>query len=146
MASPPSSFSIASGSHLLSESPLLHASLSSDTGPGGADLSLSELSLNDRPRHGGRVEKPFRFSLLAPPAQYDDDSILSEFEAGGSLHSPTGDGEEQEDEGVVEQDHDTVLARMHEEKLKNDLIVLRHMNSSFALFNDALRATQTGTE
>ncbi|KAF7315633.1 Sphingosine-1-phosphate phosphatase [Mycena indigotica] len=50
-----------SHSNLLSETPLGSYSIaSSDTGPGGADLSISELSLGDRPEASGSTPKAGR--------------------------------------------------------------------------------------
>ncbi|KAF8444625.1 hypothetical protein L210DRAFT_3530350 [Boletus edulis BED1] len=113
------------------------------TGPGGADLSLSELSLSDKPysRDGPR------FSLLAPPPaplyfSADQSAII--------------EGEEYEETGDTSIDgHDdannTIMARVvaektREEKLQSDLFILRKLNASFAVLNDALRATKGATE
>ena len=43
-------------------------------------------------------------------------------------------------------DRTTVAAQLREEKLQNDLFVLRQLNSVFAVYNDALREAQAGTE
>jgi hypothetical protein len=37
-------------------------------------------------------------------------------------------------------------ARMREEKLQNDLFLLKKLNTAFSLYTDALRATQSSTE
>lgn len=37
-------------------------------------------------------------------------------------------------------------AKLREEKLQRDLFILKKLNSSFALFNEALKDTKTGTE
>ncbi|KAH7926747.1 hypothetical protein BV22DRAFT_965664, partial [Leucogyrophana mollusca] len=135
--SPSSFMESASGSRLLSESPPEPSRSTSHTGPGGADLSLSELSLADRPRE----DKPFRFSLLAPRTYDDDPFDESRIE---DEHDPGGeDSELQADNTVVGR---AVAAKTREEKLQHDLFILKKLNSSFALFNDALMATQTGTE
>ncbi|KAF9227344.1 hypothetical protein BS17DRAFT_775337 [Gyrodon lividus] len=114
------------------------------TGPGGADLSLSELSLSDKPysRDGPR------FSLLAPPpaqaCTYSADQ------------SAIAEGDEYEEEGDVSADDDgaannTVIGRVaaekaREEKLLKDLFILKQLNASFAVLNDALRATKSATQ
>ncbi|KIK93576.1 hypothetical protein PAXRUDRAFT_828820 [Paxillus rubicundulus Ve08.2h10] len=114
------------------------------TGPGGADLSLSELSLSDKPysRDGPR------FSLLAPPPApvriYSiDQSAITE-------------DDKYEEEGDVGPDdeasvNDTVIGRVaaekaREERLQRDLFIIKQLNASFAVLNDALRATKSATE
>ena len=134
-------------SHLLSQSlpspDPFDASSHIHTGPGGADLSLSELSLSDKPysRDGPR------FSLLAPPP------APSRF---STDQSTIIEGEEcEEGDASVDSEHDdannTMMARVdaekaREEKLQSDLFVLKKLNASFAVLNDALRATQGATE
>ncbi|KAN0091156.1 hypothetical protein V8E55_004722 [Tylopilus felleus] len=134
-------------SHLLSQSlpspDPFDASSHIHTGPGGADLSLSELSLSDKPysRDGPR------FSLLAPPP------APSRF---STDQSTIIEGEEcEEGNASVDSEHDdannTMMARVdaekaREEKLQSDLFVLKKLNASFAVLNDALRATQGATE
>ncbi|KAI0066161.1 hypothetical protein BV25DRAFT_1821045 [Artomyces pyxidatus] len=130
----------ASGSRLMSESPLVSpfplsssASVSdSHTGPGGDDLSISELSLPRR-------HPPTRpFSLLAQPTEA----------AGPSHHDETEVEEEELDGGDAEDDEKQrrLAARTRDEKLQNDLFVLRKLNSAFSVYNDALKETQSGTE
>ncbi|KAG9316639.1 hypothetical protein JVU11DRAFT_2693 [Chiua virens] len=134
-------------SHLLSQSlpspDSFDASSHIFTGPGGADLSISELSLSDKlsNRDGPR------FSLLAPPPaplrfSADQSAILED--------------EESEDGGdsiLTEHDdaNNTVMVRAsveraREEKLQRDLFVLKKLNASFAVLNDALQATKGATE
>jgi hypothetical protein len=113
----------ASGSRLLSESPLLPSS--SGTGPGGDDLSISELSLSDRTVI---FQKPF--SLLAPDPlvpTHDDDNLDLDAEKDG-LGNKAEDSEQ-------EKRH---LAKVREEKLQSDIFILKKLNASFALFNEAL--------
>ncbi|KAH7913685.1 hypothetical protein BJ138DRAFT_1133925 [Hygrophoropsis aurantiaca] len=131
-----------SGSRLLSES-LPDSFRSSHTGPGGADLSLSELSLSDKPRE----DKPFRFSLLAPRTYEDDSFTESQIEPEESF----GNGEDDDVDSEAHGDRtalatSVVSSKTREERLQHDLFILKKLNSSFALFNDALRSTQTGTE
>ncbi|KAG1870151.1 hypothetical protein DFJ58DRAFT_764898 [Suillus subalutaceus] len=137
----------ASDSQLLSGSlPLLPESFDSPhTGPGGADLSLSELSLEDKDTENFRFHDKPRFSLLAPTATtsqtfWPDQSRISE------------DDEYEEGNEGSENDVDITMigrvaaAKAREDKLQSDLYVLKKLNASFALFNDALRSTQTATE
>jgi hypothetical protein len=117
-----------SGSRLLSESPILLSSSESDTGPGGDDLSISELSLFDRTV---TFQKPF--SLLASsqpegpstPTRGDEDADAEEEE-------PNNNAEKAE----LEKRH---AAKLHEEKLQSDIFILKKLNASFALFNEALQ-------
>jgi len=129
-----------SGSHLLSES-LPETPTAERTGPGGADLSLSELSLNDRPPE----DKPWRFSLLAPAHQRGQD------DASGPAVDDTINEEDEDGHASEHELGRSVLraseaARAREERLLRDLHTLRKINASFAVFKEALRSTQTATE
>ncbi|KAL0955949.1 hypothetical protein HGRIS_002133 [Hohenbuehelia grisea] len=142
---------LASGSRLMSESPLLPSSSSrsrfdSDTGPGGADLSLSELSLSDRP-HPEVLSQPF--SLLARP--HVEPPITPPPPHAEGEHNGEGEGPEDEefDEGDVTMDQAQVrraAARTREEKLQSDLFILRKLNSAFAAFGDALGRAESANE
>ncbi|KAF7973696.1 hypothetical protein HWV62_14366 [Athelia sp. TMB] len=122
-----SDLTFTSGPRLLSESPPPPDSSSSrsHTGHGGADLSLSELSLQNRsaPR-----------SFDQEHSGYEDESSI---EVGDDTIGPR---EVNNEEAKKE------AARAREEKLQRDLFILRKLNSSFAMYNDVLRDTQTGTE
>ncbi|VDB95252.1 unnamed protein product [Peniophora sp. CBMAI 1063] len=110
----------ASGSRLLSE-----------TLPSGSvqdDLSLSELSLADRPSQS----RPF--SLL--PRHEDPATPVKD---GGDDVEVTEVAPEEEH---VEQD----TAQTREERLSNDLYTLRKLNAAFGMYNEALAATESGTE
>lgn len=122
-----SDITFTSGSRLLSESPPAPSSSSishSQTGHGGDDLSISELSLTDRPsppRPAANSDDPF-----------NDDSV-------DGIADTTA--QPQNDEQTKRR-----AAKLREEKLQRDLFILKKLNSSFALFNDALQDTKTGTE
>ncbi|KAG1751576.1 uncharacterized protein EDB91DRAFT_1106087 [Suillus paluster] len=148
LSSPSSSFPDLSNSQLLSESLPSPEPFDSDshTGPGGADLSISELSLSDKDTENFRFHDRPRFSLLAPTATTShtfspDQSKISE-----------DDEYEEGNDGGSENDVDLTMigrvaaAKAREDKLQSDLYVLKKLNASFALFNDALRSTQTATE
>ncbi|KAG2129815.1 uncharacterized protein EDB93DRAFT_107304 [Suillus bovinus] len=138
----------ASGPQLLSgtlPSPEPFDSLSY-TGPGGADLSLSELSLSDKDTEHFRFHDRPRFSLLAPTAP-----TSQSFSPDHSRILEDDEYEEGNDEGFENDVNTTVIGRVaaakaREVKLQSDLYVLKKLNASFALFNDALRSTQTATE
>jgi len=123
----------ASGSRLLNlESPLLPSESSSRTGPGGDDLSLSELSLSD---YNTIMKQPF--SLLA---KLDPD--LSTPKRDNEIPSPhlaleKKQVEELLDDGKAQQQ----LSRNREDKLQSDIFILKKLNASFELFNEALRET-----
>jgi hypothetical protein len=146
------------GSRLLSQSPqfsFASAGSSSHTGPGGDDLSLSELySDNHRlpQAHQHLKTRPSIAEALGfgarPPDLSGDQSTL------GTLEDI---GEEGEEEGGAEADvtvrgnseevdGTSNAAQSREEKLQNDLFVLRQLNGVFAVFNDALQEAQVGTE
>lgn len=150
-STPSSSIPVASeeDSHLLSQSlPFpdpFDASSHIHTGPGGADLSLSELSLSDKPYSR---DAP-RFSLLAPPPG------LVPFSANQGTIIESEEYEEPDEQGTSVHEHDdadnTMVQRVmaekaREEKLQSDLFILRKLNASFAVLNDALDATNDATQ
>ncbi|KAF8514138.1 hypothetical protein JB92DRAFT_2920224 [Gautieria morchelliformis] len=118
------------GSSILRQSPPFHSP--ADTDP-AADLSLSELYISDR-SEDVTVSKPF---TLVPPRG-------------------EGCGEAGCDDDLNEVNHDTVAtdkgksslstARSREERLQHDLFVLKKLNASFSLYNDALKDTRSSTE
>ena len=85
--------------------------------PDDHDLSISELSLSDQ------TLKPF--SLLATP-------------------EPEADPEES-DEPVAQQSQ-RLSAKAREEKLQSDIFILRKLNASFQLFNEALQDTGSANQ
>ncbi|KAJ7462342.1 hypothetical protein B0H11DRAFT_107803 [Mycena galericulata] len=95
------------GSHLLSESPFLPSSsnLSSDTGPGGNDLSVSELSLSDQ-------------TVTSVEAENWDDARPGDPEEVEKIKKHSG--------------------KLRDEKLQNDVFILKKLNASLKSFNDAL--------
>ncbi|KAA1473935.1 hypothetical protein DENSPDRAFT_931300 [Dentipellis sp. KUC8613] len=128
-----------SGSRLLSESPGFASFPSSSsipsTGPGGDDLSLSELSLTDR----RSKQKPF--SLLAQPTDNHDSVDVDE-------NDNAEEDEGKELAGGVEDEEakERLAARMREEKLQNDLFVLKKLNAAFNVYNKALAETESATD
>jgi len=110
---------------LLSESPLVGRS-------NHPDLSSSDLlSVPD----GSRGD---RSQSHAVDEQDDEDEVEEGLREG-----------EGEDEGVDEEAQirrARKAARVREEKLQNDLFLLKKLNGAFSLYTDALRATQSSTE
>ncbi|KAG6897895.1 hypothetical protein C0992_009379 [Termitomyces sp. T32_za158] len=101
------------------------------------DLSLSELSLADRVPVSQKM-----FSLLAPTQ-------------GSSLTRPNGSADGDRPEGNVTEEtkedkrdeHDKRLtAKLHEDKLQSDIFILKKLNASFALFNEALQDTGSANQ
>lgn len=154
---------LSGGSRLLSQSPQFSfesASSSTHTGPGGDDLSLSELCLDDS------------LPKEAPPTRHNSKtrpSIAQALGFGGPLDDQSGDLsvldalDEEEDAGAPEDeegaeadvtvrvadedvDKTSIAAQSREEKMQSDLFVLRQLNGVFAVYNDALREAQSGTE
>ncbi|OAX39979.1 hypothetical protein K503DRAFT_849214 [Rhizopogon vinicolor AM-OR11-026] len=147
-STPSSSLPDASGSQLLYESLPSPEPFDSHshTGPGGADLSLSELSISDKDTEKFHFHDKPRFSLLAPPA-----STSHSFSPDQSGIEEDDEYEEEGNEGDSENADLTMIGRIaaaksREDKLQSDLFILKKLNASFALFNDALRSTQTATE
>jgi len=107
---------------LLSESPLVGRS-------DHPDLSSSDLlSVHDLPTGD-----------CSQSHAVDDERDEVEVEEG--LHEED-DGEDEE----AQIRRARKAARTREEKLQNDLFLLKKLNSAFSLYTDALRATQSSTE
>jgi len=157
----------AGGSRLLSQSPqfsFTSPNSNSNTGLGGTDLSLSELYPDDyrlpegdrerQTRHNPKtrpsIAEALGFGAPQPPDRSDDQGILDALEEGeeedeedGVEADETVRGNDGED---ADADRTRVIAQLREEKLQNDLFVLRQLNGAFAVYNDALREAQAGTE
>ncbi len=160
---------------LLSESPqfsLSSVGSSSRTGPGGEDLSLSELypdnSLPQRPAQARRNDPPKTRPSIAQalgfgaPIVHSQDASASgvpeeeeEGEGGRGEEEGGGDNDDGNDDSAAadvtvrageDADPTHLAAQSREEKLRSDLFVLRQLNGAFAAYNDALRETQAGTE
>lgn len=126
------------GSSILRQSPLFR---STHTGPGGADLSLSELYISDR-SEDGTASKPF--SLLPQRDAHGRKPGHDESEA----VYPQDNDEADNDDGTITNKGKKSLdeARTREERLQHDLFLLRKLNASFSLYNDALKDTKSSTE
>lgn len=127
--------------HLLSESLLFpsSSSTSSRTGPGGADLSLSELLLPDK--HAESYRRPF--SLLAHHGDdenrtIDAASVEEDYDDENGLRATVT----QEDVENAQR----LAAKTREDKLQHDLFILKKLNSAFEVYKTALRETKSGTE
>ncbi|KAJ3516833.1 hypothetical protein NLJ89_g868 [Agrocybe chaxingu] len=132
------------GSRLLSlESPTFPSDTSSSrTGPGDNDLSLSELSLAEQT---AIMSKPF--SLLA---KFESD-VSTPTRSGAHATADGGDVDAHNDEGdvsieVSDEEARLQASRLREEKLQSDVFILKKLNASFELFNDALRETGSANE
>ena len=106
---------------LLSESPLIGRS-------NHLGLSSSDLSVHDLPE-GGRSQSH------GVDEDRDEDEVEESLREGG-------DGEDEE----AQIRRARKAARTREEKLQNDLFLLKKLNGAFSLYTDALRATQSSTE
>ncbi|KAH9892515.1 hypothetical protein C8Q73DRAFT_698409 [Cubamyces lactineus] len=128
-----------SGSRLLSEPTPDISSSSSRTGPGGDDLSLSELSLSERTQQKAR-RRPF--SLLAQPP---DESAAADEDADAGAED-----EDTELDGTMTQEDiekaKRLAAKTREEKLQHDLFVLKKLNAAFEVYKEALKETKSSTD
>lgn len=105
------------------------------------DLSLSELSV---PGPSTRLSyQPF--SLLARPSQPPEpDPDISGKEEEGKLPDEV---EEIVEEIVEDEEAQAKTAsKTREERLRQDLFVLRKLNSGFTIYNEALAETRSSTE
>jgi len=152
------------GSRLLSQSPqfsFASASSSSHTGPGGDDLSLSELYPDDhcllekerdrQTRHNPKtrpsIAETLGFGAPAPDRSEDQSTLGTLEDVGEELEEEDGAEADVTVRGNGEEAEGTSnAAQLREEKLQNDLFVLRQLNGAFAVYNDALREAQAGTE
>ncbi len=157
------------GPRLLSESPqfaLISVTPSSHTGPGGDDLSLSELYPNNRlpqqpaqARNDPKTRPSIAQALgFGPPIVHSQDASTSgvpEEEGEGRRGEEEQEGDDGNDDSAAadvtvrageDVDPTHLATQSREEKLQNDLFVLRQLNGAFAAYNDALRETQAGTE
>ena len=130
----------ASGSRLLSEpTPDISSSSSaSRTGPGGDDLSISELSLYKQPNTRSSHKRPF--SLLARPPSPEESAVADE---------EAEEGEVGLDATLTQEELEKArrgAAKTREEKLQHDLFVLKKLNAAFDVYKDALKATQSSTD
>ncbi|KAJ8489160.1 hypothetical protein ONZ45_g13690 [Pleurotus djamor] len=131
-----------SSSRLMSESPLLRSH--SDTGPGGDDLSISELSISDR----DELNMPRPFSLLArseraPATPTRED----EYNEGDSLEQGhEDDNDEEADETIDQEKIKRIMERSREDKLRSDVFILKKLNAAFAAFNEALEEAGLANE
>jgi len=129
------------GSSILRESPPF--GIPSNTGPGGADLSLSELYISDRSEDAS-PQKPF--SLLPQRAENEEGIRYNDEE--DVFGERDGEAEAGEDGATMTEKGKSSAntARMQEERLQHDLFVLKKLNSSFAMYNDALKDARSSTE
>jgi hypothetical protein len=143
-------------SRLLSQSPQFSfnsasSSSHSHTGPGGDDLSLSELYPDHRlPKTRTRPSIAQALGFGAPVDQSGDLSALGALEeedAGDVGEDGGAEADVTVRLGGEDAEKTTVgTTQSREEKLQNDLFVLRQLNGAFAVYNDALRESQGGTE
>ena len=125
-----------SGSRLLSESPILPSS--SDTGPGGDDLSISDLSFNLKFDRTAIFQNPL--ALLRPepltPTRGNerDDDLHADTDAGPKTGAEKTEQEKRQ------------AAKLREEKLQSDIFILKKLNTSFALFNEVLQDTGSANQ
>ena len=113
---------------LLSESPLIGRS-NTDLGGSSSDL----LTERDLPT-GDRSQ------THAVSDEQDEDEVEDALREEGD----EGEGEGEDEEARVRRARKAARAR--EEKLQNDLFLLKKLNGAFSLYTDALRATQSSTE
>lgn len=109
------------------------------TGHGGDDLSISELSLSDR-----TVIFQQPFSLLAA-SQPEPSTPTHDDEGGDNLDA---DAEEEGSNSGAEnaEQEKRRTAKLREEKLQSDIFILKKLNASFALFNEALQDTGSANQ
>ena len=135
---PTDSYEISEGggdSFILSESPPSGA-FSSATLTRSDDLSLSELSIVPQPS----AARPF--SLLARPPQQDPATPVRD----PAIDANVEEGTSRANVSYAEGETEHVVTQTREEKLRSDLFTLRKLNSVFAVYNEALAATESGTE
>ncbi|KAH7874785.1 uncharacterized protein C8R40DRAFT_306319 [Lentinula edodes] len=158
------------GSRLLSESPMLPSSSSLSSSSSQADLSLSELSISERrPESPSSSSSSRPFSLLARPVSPStpvQTRRSNPKEVGDENSNEHEDMEDDEDFGEITQKQITVddeqaatsdseereqvirtkAKLLREDKLQNDIFVLRKLNAAFSSFNEALEGVGDANE
>jgi multidrug efflux pump subunit AcrB len=140
--------------HPSADSPIALKSL---TGPGGADLSLSELSIEDISAIQQQPQKPFSLfassttSRQASTSAVNHERQMSQTENGDKAYSEEEQHEvaasdEQQAEGTARQSARQSTTQSREEKLQSDLFVLRKLNTAFSQYIDAMKETKDLTE
>lgn len=120
--------------------------LSTMSNTGGADLSLSELSLKEQPEPQSKEKprsksKPRPFTLLAHRSP-SPESEPEEPEKAATEEDVVEEGDA--DEGGADID-EIKNSKKRDEKLQHDLFVLRRLNESFKAYNSALDASGSAT-
>ena len=114
---------------LLSESPLIGRSSHSD-------IHSSDLSIHDLPA-GDRGEGQ------AVNDEHEEDEVEEDLRGEGDQGEEEEEGDEDEEAQIRRA---RKAARTREEKLQNDLFLLKKLNNAFSLYTDALRSTQSSTD
>ena len=119
---------------LLSESPLIGRSSHSD-------IHSSDLSVRDRPA-GDRSRGQ------AVNNEHEEDEVEEGLRGEGDKGEEDEEGEEEEggEDEEAQIRRARKAARTREEKLQNDLFLLKKLNNAFSLYTDALRSTQSSTD
>lgn len=117
---------------LLSESPLVGPSSRSNISSSVLSAHDDEPPTSDRSQNQVATDEHDNDKAQGNPPEEEE-------EGGG------GGGDEDEDEEAQTR-RARKAARMREEKLQNDLFLLKKLNGAFSLYTDALRATQSSTE
>jgi hypothetical protein len=150
LQSPSFDLKVLNARHPSLESPIAIKSL---TGPGGLDLSLSELSLDDLPSSSSSK------TLAAPPFDLVASSISSKTPT-SKKEEPFGTQEiqtsnEQEGLGQTETENQVQPTtpsksqsrnQSREERLQSDLFILRTLNGAITGYIDALKSAKDLTE
>ncbi|KAF8513103.1 hypothetical protein BU17DRAFT_77235 [Hysterangium stoloniferum] len=131
-------------SSLLRQSPPFRSHRGADSGAIVADLSLSELYISGR--SDAVEEEPF--SLLPPHANktttpQDIKDEATSFNDCDAQVEASNDGD-----GIIFEKGKQSLneVRTREERLQHDLFVLKKLNASFSLYNNALKDARSSTE
>lgn len=106
---------------LLSESPLIARSSHTDLSSSDLNISVHDI----------------------PPGDHDEAQTPNDEQGEGEVEQDDKDDGEDEEAQIRRA---RKAARSREEKLQNDLFLLKKLNSAFALYTDALLATQSSTE
>ena len=109
---------------------------------------LSESPLTARSSHSNISSSSLSFRD-PPPDDHSQSHAVNDEE--DEVEEGLRDEGDKEDEEGGEDEEAQIrrarkAARMREEKLQNDLFLLKKLNSAFSLYTDALRATQSSTE
>ncbi|KAF4620790.1 hypothetical protein D9613_000706 [Agrocybe pediades] len=137
---------VASGQSILGfESPNISSGTSFSYDVREDDLSLADLSLGDRT---AIMSKPFSLLAREEPPEPQPQTPQRDRTRDSSSDGLAGEDDLKEEvvDQLEEEDQRKHAAKLREEKLQSDIFILKKLNASFEMFNQALEDTGSANE